>query len=55
MRVDKIGEKHLVIWTLDYEKMHEDVPHPTKIIDLVLSVTKDIEAHHHLNPIINAN
>ncbi|KAM7463432.1 hypothetical protein LguiA_031553 [Lonicera macranthoides] len=54
MHVDKIGEKHLVTWTLDYEKIHEDIPHPTKVIDLVLSVTKDIETHHDLSPIINA-
>jgi len=50
MHVEKLGEKHLVTWSLEYEKLHEDIPHPTNVVELVLSVTKEIETHQYLNP-----
>ncbi|MGV7428891.1 hypothetical protein PJI19_29515 [Mycobacterium kansasii] len=33
-------------WTFDYEKVNESVKDPTSYLDLVLSITRDIEAHH---------
>ncbi len=40
------GDLNLVKWVLDYEKLHEDVPHPTQLLDFVLNVSKNIEEHH---------
>ncbi|KAK6134138.1 hypothetical protein DH2020_032088 [Rehmannia glutinosa] len=44
--VDTSGEDNLVTWTVDYEKLSDDVPHPHMIMDLLLNMTKDIETHH---------
>ncbi|KAL9265355.1 MLP-like protein [Drosera capensis] len=40
------GEIDVVKWTIDYEKLHESVPEPIKILEVAIHVTKDIEAHH---------
>lgn len=40
------GDLNLVKWVLEYEKLHDDVPHPTMLLDFVLNVTKNIETHH---------
>ncbi|XP_015895454.3 kirola [Ziziphus jujuba] len=42
-------EGSLVKWTMDYEKLSEEIPHPHSYIDLALNIVKDVEAHH-LNP-----
>lgn len=46
VHVDTSGEDNLVTWTFDYDKLDENVKDPTEYIDLVLSITKDIENHH---------
>ncbi|KAL8161210.1 hypothetical protein V2J09_012699 [Rumex salicifolius] len=35
-----------VKWVLEYEKRHEDVPHPTKFLNFMLNVSKHIDDHH---------
>lgn len=47
--VDKEGEDSLVTWTFEYEKLHEKVEDPHTLMDFIVSVTKDIESHHHLH------
>lgn len=39
------GDHSLVKWTLLYEKKDEAAPEPTKYKDLLVNVTKKIEAH----------
>lgn len=46
MQVDTKGEKHLLIWALEYEKLSGEVEDPTTFMDILVGVTKDIEAHH---------
>ncbi|GAB4828758.1 hypothetical protein Ancab_040614 [Ancistrocladus abbreviatus] len=40
------GDTNLVKWTLDYEKLHEGIGEPVKILALAIKVTKDIEVEH---------
>ena len=44
--VPREGENDLVRWTLEYEKIHEDSPHPVKTLDVLLNVAKHIEIDH---------
>nr|ACH72969.1 major latex-like protein [Panax ginseng]4REH_A Chain A, Major latex-like protein [Panax ginseng]4REI_A Chain A, Major latex-like protein [Panax ginseng]4REJ_A Chain A, Major latex-like protein [Panax ginseng] len=46
VHVDTKGEDNLVTWSIDYEKLNESVKDPTSYLDFLLSVTRDIEAHH---------
>lgn len=46
IHVDTSGEDNLVTWSIDYEKVDESVKDPTEYLDVVLRITKDIEAHH---------
>ena len=46
VHVDTSGEDNLVTWSFDYEKLDESVKDPTQYLDLVLSMTRDIETHH---------
>ncbi|EYU31819.1 hypothetical protein MIMGU_mgv1a021736mg, partial [Erythranthe guttata] len=46
VHVDTSGEDNLVTWTLEYEKLNEDVPDPHTLMEFCLKVTKDIESHH---------
>ncbi|KAM7463441.1 hypothetical protein LguiA_031562 [Lonicera macranthoides] len=46
IHVDTNGEDNLVTWTLDYEKLNENIPYPTTLMDYFVQVTKDIETHH---------
>ncbi|KAK6157591.1 hypothetical protein DH2020_011839 [Rehmannia glutinosa] len=50
VHVDTSGDDNLVTWTLEYEKLSEDVPHPHTIMDILLKINKDIETHHLSNP-----
>lgn len=50
--VDTEGEDHVVTWTFEYEKMHEDVEDPHTLMDVIVGITKDIESHH-LDPKIS--
>ncbi|CDP00800.1 unnamed protein product [Coffea canephora] len=45
--VDVLGdEESLITWTLDYEKLKEDTPHPGTFLNLLLHAVEDIESHH---------
>lgn len=46
IHVDTKGEDNLVTWTLDYEKLHEDVEDPNSLTEFFIHLTKDIESHH---------
>lgn len=46
VHVDTKGEDNLVTWTFYYEKIKEDAPEPTTLMEFCLNVTKDIETHH---------
>ncbi|GAA0165077.1 hypothetical protein LIER_20572 [Lithospermum erythrorhizon] len=46
LSVEKHGEKDLVTWTTEYEKLNEDVEDPASLMDFFAEMTKDIEAHH---------
>ncbi|KAL2920982.1 MLP-like protein 31 [Bienertia sinuspersici] len=39
-------ETNGVKWTVEFEKIHDDGHYPTKFMDLLIEVTKDIENHH---------
>ncbi|KAI5677883.1 hypothetical protein M9H77_08833 [Catharanthus roseus] len=44
--VDTNGPDSLVTWTLEYEKLREDYPHPGTLLNFLLHMVEDIEAHH---------
>ncbi|XP_051144165.1 MLP-like protein 34 [Andrographis paniculata] len=46
IHVDTKGDDHVVTWTLQYEKVREDVPDPISYLELAINIIKDIEAHH---------
>ncbi|KAL1531944.1 kirola-like [Salvia divinorum] len=46
VHVDTKGEDNLVTWTIEYEKVNEDVADPRTLMEFCLHVTKDIETHH---------
>lgn len=46
IHVDTKGEDNLVTWTLDYEKLREDVEDPNTLMEFFIHLTKDIESHH---------
>lgn len=37
------GEGSVVHWDLEFEKIHDKVPHPHSLIDLVIGMSKDID------------
>ncbi|GAV84156.1 Bet_v_1 domain-containing protein [Cephalotus follicularis] len=39
------GEGSLVRWTLEYEKLNDDIPDPNSMLDLVTSSCKDVGAY----------
>lgn len=45
VQVTSKHEGSLVKWTLEYEKVSEDVPEPGPYIDIAIGMTKDIDAH----------
>ncbi|KAL8463657.1 hypothetical protein ACS0TY_033568 [Phlomoides rotata] len=49
VQVETKDDDNLVSWTIEYEKLEEEVPEPHgphSIMDLYLRLTKDIETHH---------
>ncbi|XP_057769906.1 kirola-like [Salvia miltiorrhiza] len=44
--VETKGAVDLVTWTLEYEKVKEDVEHPISLLSFFIDLTKDIETHH---------
>ncbi|KAL7606648.1 hypothetical protein Lser_V15G14978 [Lactuca serriola] len=47
IHVDTKGSKHLVTWTLAYEKLNENIEDPKTLMEFCLKVTKDIDTHQH--------
>ncbi|KAL0003971.1 hypothetical protein SO802_011532 [Lithocarpus litseifolius] len=39
------GEGSLVHWTIEYEKLHENIVEPNTLLQLVLDLSKDLDAH----------
>uniref|UniRef100_A0A803KTF6 Bet v I/Major latex protein domain-containing protein n=1 Tax=Chenopodium quinoa TaxID=63459 RepID=A0A803KTF6_CHEQI len=35
-----------VMWTIEFEKKHDEGHYPTRVMDFCVEVTRDIEAHH---------
>lgn len=46
IHIENKGNIDLVTWTLDYEMLNEDVPHPITLLAFFIELTKDIESHH---------
>ncbi|KAL2494380.1 Polyketide cyclase/dehydrase and lipid transport superfamily protein [Forsythia ovata] len=46
LHVETKGHIDLVTWTLEYEMLNEDVPHPISLLAYFIDVTKDIETKH---------
>ncbi|XP_051136516.1 kirola-like [Andrographis paniculata] len=46
IHVDTNGDDHVVTWTVQYEKVSEDVADPISYLELAINITNDIEAHH---------
>lgn len=46
VHVDTNGENNTVTWTIEYEKMKEDVPDPLSYLEFALHLVRDIEAYH---------
>ncbi|XP_062146193.1 MLP-like protein 31 [Alnus glutinosa] len=39
------GEGNLVHWTMEYEKLKDDIPEPNSLLQFLIDVSKDIDAH----------
>ncbi|XP_042499888.1 MLP-like protein 423 [Macadamia integrifolia] len=39
------GGKNSVKWSIEYEKVHEEVPAPTTYLDFIVKLAKDFDAH----------
>ncbi|EEF28116.1 MLP-like protein 31 [Ricinus communis] len=39
------GEGSTVHWILEYEKLNANIPEPTSLLEFVVDLTKDIDAH----------
>lgn len=46
LHVDTKDIKHVVTWTVEYEKLSADVPDPDSLMELYTNITKDAETHH---------
>ncbi|CAA3026917.1 kirola-like [Olea europaea subsp. europaea] len=44
--VDTHGGIDLVTWTLEYEKLNDDVEEPLSMLGFCIKLAKDVEAHH---------
>ncbi|KAI3499011.1 hypothetical protein L1887_34803 [Cichorium endivia] len=49
IHVETKGKENLVTWTFHYEKLNENIEDPNTLMDLCISVTKDIENFHLAN------
>ncbi|KAJ7954249.1 Major latex protein-like [Quillaja saponaria] len=45
LQVTTKGVVGLVRWSWEYEKLNDDAPEPTKYLELLVNLTKKIEAH----------
>jgi hypothetical protein len=39
------GEGSLVHWTMEYEKLKDDIPEPNSLLQFAIDLSKDIDAH----------
>ncbi len=46
VHVDKKGKNDLVTWTMEYEKLNENIPDPDGVLEMFKNITKHIEAEH---------
>ncbi|CAL5421206.1 unnamed protein product [Camellia sinensis] len=46
LKVEPKGQNSLVTWTLEYEKLNEQIDAPNSMMDTVMTVCKDIETYH---------
>ncbi|XP_073137973.1 kirola-like [Henckelia pumila] len=46
LEVETRGNDDLVTWTLEYEKMKEDIEEPFIPLQLLIKTAKDIDTHH---------
>ncbi|CAL5418807.1 unnamed protein product [Camellia sinensis] len=46
LKVEPKGQNNLVTWTLEYEKLNEQIDDPNSMMDTVMAVCKDIETYH---------
>ncbi|KAL2518769.1 MLP-like protein [Abeliophyllum distichum] len=44
--VETTSDVDLVTWTLEYEKLKDDVEDPLTLLGVCIKLTKDIESHH---------
>ncbi|XP_019160363.1 PREDICTED: kirola-like [Ipomoea nil] len=51
-QVDTNSDGNFVSWSIEYEKLKEEIPEPLTYLELLLNITKDIDNHHAklLNP-----
>ncbi|GJR74166.1 Bet v I domain-containing protein [Tanacetum coccineum] len=43
--IEEMGDKQLIIWTIDFEKVNEGIPDPTIYLDLLGACIEDMDAH----------
>ncbi|KAF5939986.1 hypothetical protein HYC85_021153 [Camellia sinensis] len=46
LKVEPKGQNNLVTWTLEYEKLNEQIDDPNSLMDTVMTVSQDIETYH---------
>ena len=39
------GEGSVVHWTMEYEKLHENIPEPNTLLQFALDLSKDLDSH----------
>ena len=39
------GEATWVRWTLEYEKLNKNIPHPIKLLELVIHLSEELDDH----------
>ncbi|XP_019160143.1 PREDICTED: kirola-like [Ipomoea nil] len=45
-QVHSNDDDHFVTWTLEYEKLSEEIPEPLSYLQTILDITKEMEDHH---------
>ncbi|XP_022155190.1 MLP-like protein 43 [Momordica charantia] len=45
MQATPKGKGSVVHWTLEYEKLHENIPDSYSLLELVMGMSRDIDAH----------
>lgn len=46
LHVETSGNTDLVTWTIEYEKMNEDIEEPFTSLQLLVNTAKDIDSHY---------